>query len=752
MSRIIYRKMHDLSAKRSCISELLKTEMHAPRKILAVTGFSGKTRENSAEPMHDLGSCNSPEFILGPKAAELLGCAPSTITRQCKSGKFEGAKKAPVDGVEVWQIPVASLPIAAQTKLAEEAKAAIAARVGTVPAPKALPALVAGEYATLWEGFERSGPVFHRMADDALNALNAFNELLDSGFTKGEAEREIKAKFDVDRVSLWRFRCAVKGHQKQHWLPLLAPKYKGGRPPAEFTPAAYEFILAQYLNTSKTPLAVVYEAARAQAPAKGWVIPNIDTVSKRLKKEPAYLQTLGRTGPKALEHRYPAVHKDFESLSLHELWESDGRKADVMCRWPDGSICRPFVIIWREVRTRLVIAAKGYRQPTAEGVLAAFGMALERTQAIPENAKLDNGPEYAAKSVTGGQESRYRFKIMPGEPPGILTRIGTKARWAKPYRGQDKPIESFWRFVADRCDKAPEFQGAYCGRNPVEKPEDFDAKKAIPLELYQAKLGAVLEFFNNRPHTGHGMDGKTPIELYKALLAETEVRKPDVSHIRLCKMGVKVISPNKVDASLTLKMPGYGSIRYWSEALARLDCTVLARKLFVYFDLENPDAPVSVYDGSKWLCDAAPIDRIPFLEEGGARAAAHVKAKNAWLKPKVAALKAVKAAGQSDLPGLEGVASLTPLPAPIHAVEFDPTGLRLPETEWESPIVSTGRPGESINRETGQIYQAKPRAIHPATVTTDAEEERLAELERKARVVREQNYPEWMRTQSSKSA
>lgn len=750
MSRKIPEKMGDPTGKYTPIFTDHETNLGDPAETLTASGFAVKSWEVAGRSVGDPTPPKIPEFITPAKAVELTGKGISTVKRHCQEGKFPGATKTLVDGIEAWQIPIASLPIHAQKKMAEEVKAKLADRIGLVPAAKASPALAHGEYATLWEGYERSGATFKRMAETALDALVAFLDLLDAGFSIGKAEAEIEANFELDRITLWRHRKAVKGHPRQHWLPLLAPKYKGGRHPAEFTPEAYEYIRGNYLNTSKTPLAVVMETARALAPGKGWVIPSDDTIAKRLKKEPAWLHTVGRIGPKALERSYPAVEKDYASLRLHELWESDGRKADVMCRWPDGGVSRPFVIVWREVRTRLVLGVKGYRQPTAEGVLAAFGMALERAQAIPENAKLDNGREYAAKSVTGGQETRYRFKITPDEPPGILTRIGTKARWAKPYRGQDKPIESFWRFVADRCDKAPEFQGAYCGRNTVAKPEDFDPRKAIPIEVYAAKLAAVLEFFNHRPHSGHGMDGKTPMQLYKELLADTEVRQPDASHIRLCKMGMAAIKPAKADASLTLKIDGYGAVRYWSQDLARLDSLVLSRKLFVYYDLENPTAPVSAYDGQNWLCDAEPIDRIPFLEEGGVRAAAHMKTKNEWLKPKAAALKAAKAAGQSDLPGLEGVASLTPLPAPIHSVQIEAPRAAASAPEWEGPIVPTGNPGESINRETGQIYRARAPAIPPATVATDAEEEkRYAELERLAR---EKRLPEWLKTPVNKIA
>lgn len=741
-------EMSTLCPERVDISEAAYDGLSTPEK-LTINQSDNQTSGKVADDRTSTPRVDIPEQVTATKAAELMGISRRSVIRNCVAGKYPGARKEPGNGGEGWSIPIASLPLPAQAKLAEEVKTQLAASVSHLLPVKATPRLARSEYATLWEGYERSGTTFKRMAEGALNAVAFFVGLVDAGYSRGQAEQETIVRFNINRVTLWRYRNIVKGHPNEHWLPLLAPKYKGGRPPAEFSPDAYEFIRANYLNTSGTPLVAVIESARALASVKNWVIPSNDTVERRLKEEPNWLHTVGRTGPKALERQYPAVEREYSSLRLHELWESDGRKADVMCRWPDGSVARPFVIVWREVRTRLVLGVKGYRQPTAEGVLASFGMALERAQVIPENAKLDNGREYAAKSVSGGQETRYRFKITQDEPPGILTRIGTKARWAKPYRGQDKPIESFWNFVASRCDKAPEFQGAYCGRNPVAKPEDFDPRKAIPIDVFAAKLAAVLEFFNNRPHTGQGMDGKSPLQVYgeltqlaKDLPDDERFREPDPAHIRLCKMGVATIKPSAKDCSLTLKIGGYGERRYWSQELARQNGAVLSRKLFVYYDLESPDASVSVYDGENWLCDVAPIDRIHFLEAGGELAAAHVKAKNAWLKPKVTALKELKAAANPELPSLAGVPSLSPLPAPIHAVQIEAPRRTAPETEWEDPIVPTGNPGEHINRETGQIYRARTIAVPPADVGADAEEERrLKELEERARKKR---FPDWL--------
>lgn len=723
MSRIIYRKMSDQPKNRPLIFDKPESSASDLRESVENTGVFQKTPLHpwliDGEQVSDHGPLKIPEAVTPSKAAELLGAGVATIKRHCMEGKYPGAKKALVDGVEAWQIPIASLPEHAQRKMLEEVKATARERAAAqglhIPTPEEL-YFSPAEYSIIWEDYERSGETHKRRATAALVALDLFQRMVDAGYGIGEAEKEVASRHGVSKPTLWRYRNAVKNHPRSHWLPLLSPRYKGGRPLAEFTEAAYEYIRGRSLNTSGTPLTVLIQEARDLATVNGWIIPSDDVIRERLKKEPKWVDTMGRHGPKALERSYPAIQKDYESLALHELWESDGRKSDVFCVWPDGTIARPFIIIWREVRSRLVLGVKGFLNPSAAGVLSAFGMAMERAQTAPDFAKIDNGREYAAKSVTGGQGNRYRFTVVPGEQPGIMTLVGTEAEWSPPGRGQDKPIESFWRFVADRCDKAPEFEGAYCGRNPVVKPENFDRKKAIPIAAYQQKLAAVLEFFNNRHrHSGSGMNGRTPMEVYTDLSGKT-VRKPaDPAHIRLCKMGVAYIKPDKDDASYTLKMPGYGTCRYWSEKIAGLPLETLSRKHAVYYDLDTPSAPVSIYDGHNWLADAPQFESLPFRNAGEA-AANHVKAKNALMQPQKQAVAQMKAMAQPELPVLEGVNELKELPPPIHAVTI--SGKRSPDgvgEEFRSPSLSPlSDEDERELAERAKRQEEKRRRANPA--------------------------------------
>jgi len=681
-----------------------------------------------------------PTAIPVKRVADLLGVNSATVRRRCINGKYPGAFKVTGKGGESWMVPIAALPQPAQQQFVRAFAADLAAGANLKQKPFAEVAM-AGEYRTLWDAYERKPGSVKRMAEKALEALYAYQELRSTGLGAGYAKKAVASSHSVSAVTLWRYIKATEKHPQHHWLPLLCPKYRGGRGKAQFTPEAYAWILARYLTTSETKIAVLVKEARKEGASKGWVIPSDDTVAKRLREEPAWMELAGRKGERALERSFPTVERDYDSLRLHELWESDGRKADVWCRWPDGSVGRPFIIIWRDVRTRLVLSARGYRNPCAEIVLAAFGNAMERTGAVPENAKVDNGPEYASKSVTGGQKTRFRYHVKVGEPIGIMTHVGTKVRWSKPAQGRDKPIESFWNFVAEHCDKAKEFEGAYCGKDTASKPEDFAIKNAIPLEAYGAKLAAVLEYFNGRPHTGKGMGGRSPVDVYKTLSAKTEVKLADPAHIRLCRMATALVKPESREASLSFSIEGYGVKRYWSETLADLPMHVRQRKLQVYYDPENPSAAVAVYDGETFICDAPAIDPIPFLEADGSKTGAHMKEKAEYLKPRRDAVKVAKGVGVTALPNLRGSAELSHLPQPINAVRIDmPRQMPFPEAEPAIWQPAPDDPTAWINAKTGEVRQRPASPAAPAGRRTPEELEALRQTQA------EKNKPSWMKT------
>lgn len=690
-------------------------------------------------------------WLTAKQAADLLGTSERTVRRRANDGDY-GTRRDPSDRRAPVLILLDSLPESARADWSI-ANPTTAPR-DPAPSEPSIPSapLVtkktshaphqadsAEEYRLLWAAYERQGDKIKRRAEMRHAAVLDFYEAREAGVSIEMAEAAVKAKHGITGTTLWRYRCLVDGHPRGHWLPLLAPRYMGQGKEAEFTDEAYEWILARHLTTSETKTSVLVRLAHKEGAAKGWKIPSAKTVGRRLKDEAAPLVILGRQGQKALEASFPTVEKDYRTLALHELWESDGCRLNLIARWPNGDTGRPFVVVWRDVRSRLVLSAKGYKNPCGELVMVSFRDALENCGVRPKRGKVDNGREYANKPFTGRQMHRYRFKVTPFEPVGVTTQMDVKIDWAMPGRGRDKPIESFWRWVHENLDQRPEFQGAYVGKDALSKPEDLDPKNAVPIETLNALLAEALHYFNTqKPHRGSGMNGRTPAAVYKDLLPTIGPdRRPDPAHMRLLLMAVKMLKPDKQEATFEFQIDGFGKRRYWSEDFAQLPLPARDGKYAVWYHPEDPAAPVAIYDGVVHICDCMPLGKLPFAGAHDA-AAAHVKAKNAFMKPVRRELKAIKAASPVTLPAPEAIFALgTGGGAPLFEDRRQVADPGTPE-----PVLRpTGKPGELVNRETGRILRRIEHPLHaePKKAGDPAKLEALRQQQR------DKNMPDRMR-------
>ena len=125
-------ELSDLTGKRSLIPAEAKLIVSDPGESSTITGFQANYPEISKQPLSDPSAERSltiPKCVTVTRAANLLSIAVATIRRNCASGKYTGARKEQSNGGEGWFIPVASLPLHAQAKLAEEVRAELAVRI-----------------------------------------------------------------------------------------------------------------------------------------------------------------------------------------------------------------------------------------------------------------------------------------------------------------------------------------------------------------------------------------------------------------------------------------------------------------------------------------------------------------------------------------------------------------------------------------------------------------------------------------------
>lgn len=423
----------------------------------------------------------------------------------------------------------------------------------------------------------------------------------------------------VVQKTIRRWVSDCDGLDSTDWLVALAPKYKREREAAEFSADARDYIEHEYFTLGKRALKPIYRKAVRIGSVHDWIIPSYDSVARWIKSFPRSHHVLTREGADALDKLVPSIERVYD-LRLHDIWESDGRRNDVFCIWPDGEIGRPHVVVWRDIQSRLVLGRAVGKVESADLVLRAFRNSAQVIGAVPHEALLDNGRAYASKLLTGKQPTRYRFKVRDQDIPGVLTLLGIKVHWATPYRGQVKPVESFWREIAENVDKT--FPGAYCGNRPDAKPEDFDSRKAIPIAQFVKTLDDALADFNARPHRGNGMKNRSPAQVYAELLPQTEIRKPTARQLDICLLGAESMKLSSEDRHVRL----LGN-RYWCERLMELRSN---GPYTVRFDPDNASANVLLYDGDRFVCEVPLVERCGFRSLEAARE--NIRAKKRIIK------------------------------------------------------------------------------------------------------------------------
>jgi putative transposase len=427
------------------------------------------------------------------------------------------------------------------------------------------------------------------------DAVHFFHSL--SGIVESEAEHYDVTAREAGKSSSsireWVELC--KGLDRGDWLVALASKYKGYQGAVKISAGALNYIASEYFKLTKPSLTPIYRRAQKMAPEQRWALPSYSTVKRLIKAAPHSAHVLLRQGREAFERLYPAQQRDYSTLKLMEIWCCDGRKADVFCRWEDGTVSRPIVIAWLEVRSRVLLSYVIARSESEASVRLAFKAAVEKCRgAIPESVLLDNSRAFASKGLSGGAPNRFRFKCNEDDPLGIFTLMGISIIWALPFSGRSKPIESFFRQFAEAEKRFD--GGAYCGNTPAAKPEDCDPKNAVPIEQYRRMIEETLAEYHARPHRGDAMENRSPREVYEALLPQCAPRQATREQLRLCLLAAERLRLARNDGSLTV----LGN-RYWSPRLAQLprDRDYVAR-----YNPEDAAEPIALFEGATFLCDA----------------------------------------------------------------------------------------------------------------------------------------------------
>jgi hypothetical protein len=141
----------------------------------------------------------------------------------------------------------------------------------------------------------------------------------------------------------------------------------------------------------------------------------------------------------------------------------------------------------------------------------------------PDSVKIDNGRDYDSEMWTGTTKVRRRTLakgyIDETRIAGIYAMMDIGVSFSIPYHPQSKPIERWFDTLDMQFTKT---MPTYCGKDSERKPDNLNdylkSDKAIleayTLESFGELVNQYIEVYNNNAHSGNGMDGQTPNQIF----------------------------------------------------------------------------------------------------------------------------------------------------------------------------------------------------------------------------------------------
>jgi len=375
---------------------------------------------------------------------------------------------------------------------------------------------------------------YREVANDRRKVLEAYSASglpaarFVEAYNSGEIAPDLRARLgrygDISGPSsLYRWL----GQYEKDGLAGLAPQYTGRGAGATLPQEVKDRIEWLYLDSSQPTATAVCELLEQYGLKAGE-----STVRRYIQSIPNWIKAKYRKGRDYFNGKFnPHIIRDYTKYKPMEIICGDYMTQDLVCRKGE-KVFRARLCAFEDMRSRLITGWSLQETANSVGVIRALQMTFNG-YGLPEKAYVDNGKEFKNYLLCGDQWKALKTKIDPellDLDAGILTECGVRIIFCRAYHGQSKPIERFWRTFHERFDK---FEPTYTGSNTADRPDEAkiyrsnveDMKKAdlslIPtFEEEEARIGRFVSWYNEqRNHSGQGMEGRPPMEVYKEYAA-----------------------------------------------------------------------------------------------------------------------------------------------------------------------------------------------------------------------------------------
>lgn len=608
------------------------------------------------------------EWFSAKDLIEYPGVPNSTVGVR-KMAEREGwisRRKEGVQGLAI-EFSLRSLPVA--TQLAVNKKQG-QIKVGdlVLELPKEKKQSVGYCREALWSRWNKTNHPAKEKAQQALRTVQAVKALQQNGVKLMTAYVSVSEQYGVALSTLRRSCAKVKGIDECDWAPALLPKqFESSQATksekfAYVTPEAWDFFKSDYLRLEQPALTVCYERLKDAAKEHGWKIPSLKSLTRRLEFEvPIQQRVLLREGEHALHQMFPPQERTVEGLHALEWINGDGYQHNVFVRWFNGEVIRPKTWFWQDIYSRKIVGWRCDVSENTDSIRLSFMDVCEK-YGIPKHVTIDNTRAAANKWMTGGVPNRYRFKVKPDDPKGIMTMlVGERnIHWTSVIlgkgHGQAKPIERAFGIggLEEYIDKHPSCEGAYTGANPMAKPDNYGSN-VIEADVFLRVIAKGVEMFNEK------VNRKTEIcrgfmsfdQAFNASYETSVIRKATPEQLQMMMLQAEAV---RVSQHGTITLDAGGSLQgRKNRYVAEIMMNYIGQKLVARFDPMKLHESVEIYTlNGVHLCSAECSEKVGFGDTQAGRE--YKRTRTQFTKAHKEASKA-----QKKLDALEVAAMMAPL-------------------------------------------------------------------------------------------
>ncbi|MFK0277413.1 transposase domain-containing protein [Ensifer sp. NPDC090286] len=491
----------------------------------------------------------------------------------------------------------------------------------------------------LWSRFNSLSKAQKAICEERLKVINRVEQLVnDRGLNRTAAIAVATLDANVQKSAYYEWRKATEGVDPEDWLAALAPNTASAdgvvAQVSDCHSDAWDFLKSDFLRPGKPGFSACYRRMMTAAKKHGWSpIPSERSLRRRMDADvPKAIQVATREGSDRAKTLYPAQRRTRSHLHAMQAVNMDGHKLDLFVRLPGrDKPTRLYLVGIQDLYSGKILAWRLSEAETWEVVRLVVGDMVEQF-GIPERIYLDNGRAFASKKISGGTKTRYRFKVRPEDPQGLLTALQIETHFVLPKSGQSKPVERAWGDFAENVSKHPTCAGAYTGKNPNEKPEDYGTSAIDIADLSRLITEEVAEHnarIGRRTETAKGRSfDETFAESMR--LPTTIVRQATEAQRFLWLLASEAIRTHKGSGEVH-----FMGNRYWSRELNQY----MGKQVTIRFDPDHLTKPIKVYDlANRFICDADCIADTGFDNQDAARE--HARNRADYRKANAALAKA----------------------------------------------------------------------------------------------------------------